>query len=251
MWQLKPVAVYMEVQFFVCFPVFIPALHCSLPYFSIDVFFSFICLLPRLVLTTATLRRRSRLWREYAFYPVMILNGMTWSRFGAPAEGSSGTTSAWRQIRSLSRLVLGHWMTPKLSSCYRKNSLNAAVLTQQQPLLSGGAHSQTQAGNTNASPPQRARSKVHVTLETVVPSLPSALHRKDRLCLPGKEGHRDQPLLQGAWDWDCLSAWCLGSCVVVSGEGGWVGWLEPRDPFDSFSLSVVYLYVPFSWKLPH
>lgn len=182
----------MEVQLFVCFTVFIPALHCSLPHFSIDKYFKFISLLPRLVLTTATLRRRSRLWREYAFYPVMIPNGMTLSRFGAPVEGSSGTTSAWRRIRSLSRLVLVLWMTLKLSSCYRRNNLNAAVLTQQQPLLSGGAHSQTQAGNTNASPPQRARSKVHVTLETVVPSLPSALHKKDRT-LPAWQGRAQRP----------------------------------------------------------
>lgn len=182
----------MEVQFFVCFTVFIPALHYSLPYFSIDISFLFICLLPRLVLTTATLRRRSRLWREYAFYPVMIPNGMTLSRFGVPVEGSSGTTSAWRRTRSLSRLVLVHWMTPKLSSCYRKSSLNAAVLTQQQPLLSGVAHCQTQAGNTNASPQQRARSKVHVTLETVVPSQPSALHRKDRT-LPAWQRRAQRP----------------------------------------------------------
>lgn len=188
MWQLKPVALYMEVQLFACFTLYIPALHCSLPYFSIDVFFSFICFLPRLVLTTATLKRRSRLWREYAFYPAMIPNGMTLSKFGAPVEGSSGTTSAWRQIRSLSRLVLVHWMTPRLSSCYRKNSLNAAVFTQQQPPLSGGAHSQTQAGNTNASPPQRARSKVHVTSETAVPSLPSALHKKDRTACLARKG---------------------------------------------------------------
>lgn len=35
----KPVAIYMEVWDFVCFTVYIPALLCSLPYFSVDAFF--------------------------------------------------------------------------------------------------------------------------------------------------------------------------------------------------------------------
>lgn len=41
LWQSKPVTVYVEVKPFVCFSVYVPALLCSLPYFSIDVFFFF------------------------------------------------------------------------------------------------------------------------------------------------------------------------------------------------------------------
>lgn len=181
----------------------------------------------------------------------MIQSGMTLSKFGALEEGSSGTMFAWRQTQSLSRLVLVHWMTLKLSSCYRKNNLSAAVLTQQRPLLNGVAHSQTQAGNTNASPPRRARSKVHVALEMLEPCLASVLHkRRQDSAWQARKGPETSPSCEGPRDCDCLLARSLASCAVVVEEGGWVGWMEPRDPFGSFSLSVVYLYVLFSWKLP-
>lgn len=135
-------------------------------------------------------------------------------------------------------------MTLKLSSCYRKNSLSAAVLTQQRPLLNGVAHSQTQAGNTNASPPLRARSKVHVALETLEPSLASVLHkRRQDSAWQARKGPETSSSCEGPRDCDCLLARSLASCAVVVEEGGWVGWMEPRDPFGSFSLCLWFIYM--------
>lgn len=131
-------------------------------------------------------------------------------------------------------------MTPKLSSYYRKNSLNAAVLTQQQLLLNGLVHSQTQAGNTNASPPRRPRSKVQVTSEMFIPSLASALHKKDRT-LPATlgTGQRQASLARGQ---ETVTAFQARSLPEL--WRGRMGGMEPREPFGSFPVSVVYLYVP-------
>lgn len=120
-------------------------------------------------------------------------------------------------------------MTPKLSSCYKRNSLNAAVLTQQQPLQSGGAHSQTQAGNTNASPPLRARSKVHVTLGMLVPSLASALHKTDRT-LPARQGRaqRPAPLARGPETVTAFQQRAWAAVLLwLEREDGWVGTQRP------------------------
>lgn len=135
-------------------------------------------------------------------------------------------------------------MTLKLSSCYRKNSLSAAVLTQQRPLLNGVAHSQTQAGNTNANPPRRARSKVHVALEMLEPSLASVLHkRRQDSAWQARKGPETSPSCEGPRDCDCLLARSLAKCAVVVEEGAWVGWMEPRDPVGSFSLCLWFIYM--------
>lgn len=87
-----------------------------------------------------------------------MLSGMTSSNCAAPEGASFGIMYAWRQTPCPSRPALAPWMTWRRSSCCRKSSLSAAA-SIPQPLLKDGAPCQTQAGDTNASSPQRAKSK--------------------------------------------------------------------------------------------
>lgn len=98
----------------------------------------------------------------------MMLSGMTSSNYAAHGGAFCGITYAWRQTQCLSRPALAPWMTRRRSSCCRKSSLSVAA-SIPQPLLKDGALCQTQAGNMNASSPQRARSKCPWSL----PSLPA------------------------------------------------------------------------------